>query len=316
MKAMTKPLALMCVLVAILGMGRTGGAAPVQAKNLPADAKWYLHLDFDAMKNTAIYGQILDAVRLEYPIDDFLPQLKEAIGINPLTDISGVTVFNNSFEKDVAAVLVYAQFDKDRLLNAVAQNPEYAAVDYKKHTIQTWTDPNDSKSKAGCVYDDGLILMGNGKESIKMAIDALDAKKDTGPALVKEAPKGAFLYAAADLAQSNDANVSQLLSNSQAATAAIGEVDGKMSVKVNLTAKTADQGAKLKQMLDGIKAFGELGARETPTAVDLIREVQVSVDGAKVMISIQHDAKTLVETLKKLDAENKAKAAKAAGAQK
>ncbi len=313
MKLFRKSLAAVaCLALAVVAIPRTALAAPINAKEVSSDAKWYIHLDFEALKKTAIYGQILDEVRLNVPIDDFLPQLKAAIGINPLTDITGVTVYNTSFEKDVAAVMVYAKFDKDLLTNAVAQNPDYAATDYNKHTIQKWTDANDGKTKMGCIYGDNVILMGDKEATIKMAIDVLDAKTASGPALIKEAPKGAFLYGSADLAKAGDANVSQLLSNSQAALATASEVDGKLGINVNLTAKTVEQGTQLKALLDGIKAFGELGAKDMPTAVEVLHGIKVSVDGAKVNIALQHDAKTIIETVKKFDAENKAREAKAA----
>jgi hypothetical protein len=290
-------------------------AEPANAKHIAADAKWYLHLDFEAAKQTAIYAQVLEIVKAQFPLEDTVAQLKQFIGVNPLTDITGVTVYNNSFEKDVAAVLIYAKVDRALLLQAIAQNPDYKEVEYGKHTLNQWTDNNDGKTKVGCFYGDGVIMMADKMDTLKMAVDVMDGSKPAGSVLLKEPAKGAFLYASADLAQSDDKNVSQLLSNSEAATAYVGERDGNFVVSLNLTAKTADQAAQLKSVLDGVKAFGQLGARELPTAANLISKVQIAVDGSKVIASFTHDSKTLLQTLQKLDEENKAKQKKAKQAQ-
>jgi len=47
---------------------------------------------------------VLDVVRAQFPLEDTLDQVKQALGVNPLTDITAITVYNNSFQKDIAAV--------------------------------------------------------------------------------------------------------------------------------------------------------------------------------------------------------------------
>jgi hypothetical protein len=283
----------------------------VNARHLAADAKWYIHLDFEAARETAVFKELLDAARAQFPVDDGIAQLKAALGVNPLTDIAGVSIYNNSFEKDAAAVVIYAKVDAGLLNNAIAQNPDYKETPYAKHVLLSWTDNNDGKSKTGCFYGDGIVLMADKPASLKLAVDVLDGTKPGGSTLVKPPAKGAFLYAAANLAQAGDQNISQLLSNSDAVTACVAEADGNVAVTLNLTAKTAEQAAQLKRMLDGFKAFGALAAgRDMPTAAALIEKLQIAADGAKVIASFQHDSKTLLQTLQKLDEENKARANK------
>ncbi|MDB5320089.1 MAG: hypothetical protein JWN40_1720 [Phycisphaerales bacterium] len=296
--------------LALLFLSPLAFAAPPNAKHLPADAKWYLHLDVEAAKQTALFDNVLTAVKTQFPIDDVLAQLKAGIGVNPLTDITAITVYNNSFEKDVAAVVIYAKIDVGPLNNALAQNPDYKETVYGKHLLLGWTDNNDGKPKTGCFYGDGIILMADKVDTLKLAVDTLDGTKPAGSALVKEPAKGVFLSAAADLAHANDPNVAQLLSSSQAATASIGETaDGKLQVSVNLTAKSPEQAAQIKKMLDGVAAFGQLATRDVPTAAALLNQVTVTADGAKVIATFQHDSKTLLQTLQKIDQENKARMA-------
>jgi hypothetical protein len=233
-------------------------AGPANAKHLPADAKWYLHLDVEAAKQTVLFDTVLSAVKAQFPVDDVLAQLKAGIGVNPLTDISGITVYNNSFEKDVAAVVVYAKVDVGPLNNALAQNPDYKETPYGKHTLLGWTDQNDAKPKTGCFYGDGIILMADKVDTLKLAVDTLDGAKPAGSALVKSTvEKGVFLSAAADLAHANDPNVARLLSSAQPATAGFSENDGKLQITVNLTATGPEQAAQIKRMLDGVAAFGK-----------------------------------------------------------
>jgi hypothetical protein len=295
------------VLVAVLVAGAVpAGAGPVEGKQVAQDAKWYLHLDFAAAKQTVLYSTVLDAVRARFPLDDTLAQVKAFLGVDPLTDISGVTVYNNSFQKDVAAILIHGQIAPGPLQEALAQNPDYRETAYNHHTILSWTDNNDGKHKTGCFYSPGLVVMADREETLRMAVDVLDGGKPGGSALVKAPEAGAFLYGSADLAASEDRNVGLLLSNTEAATASAGEVDGRLTVSVRLTARSAETAGQIMKMAEGMMAFGQLAtARDYPTAAGLLREVKLKGEGTHITATFSHDSKTVIETLKKLDAEKK-----------
>ena len=305
-----RPLAVFCLSMFLLASARPAFAGQVEAKHLAADTKWYLHLDFEAAKQTVVYAQVLDAVKAQFPLEELLNQLKAGIGVNPLTDITGVTVYNTSFEKEVAAVIIYAKVDQGLLQLAVSDNPDYKQVVYGKHMLHTWTDKNDGKTKVGCFYGEGMVLLADKPETLKAAVDVLDGTKTGGSALVKTPAKGAFLYGAADFAsvQTEDKNLSQLISNTEAASVCAAEVDGKFFFTVNLNTKSAEIAAKLTKMIEGAKTFGEFATRaEHPTVADLINQAQITVDGSKIIGTFQHDSKTLLQTLQKIDEENKAK---------
>ena len=285
-------------------------AEPVVAKHVAKDAKWYVHLDFAAAKKTVLYNTVIEAVRAQFPLDDTLAQVKQFLGVDPLTDIGGLTVYNNSFEKDAAAILIHSNMASEPIRAALAQNGDYKETPYNKHTILSWTDNNDGKHKVGCFYGQGVVLMADKQATLQMAIDVLDGTKPAESPLVKAPAAGAFLYGSADLASSDDKNVSQLLSNSEAATASVTEVDGQATLGVNLTARSAETGAQIRKILDGVIAFGALAAsREAPTAGELIKQVKLTSEGTRISASFTHDSKTILQTLQKLDAEKKAKPA-------
>lgn len=306
MIALKKTLA--TVLMSLLAVlpARFAAADPVNPKHVAQDAKWYVHLDFAAAKKTVLYDTLLAAARQQFPVDDALAQIKAFLGVDPLTDISGVTIYNNSFEKDVAAVLIHGQIAPEPLRAALGNNPDFKETTYNNRALLSWTDNNDGKHKNGCFYAPGLVLMADHEATLKMAIDVLDGRKPAESPLVKSQTGGAFLYGSADLAAANDPKIGQLLSNTDAATASAGEVEGKVTLTLKLTAKNADTAAQIKKMIDGVMAFGELAAaREHPTASELIRQVKVNIDGTKITASFSHESKTLLDTLKKLDAEKK-----------
>jgi len=300
--------ALTCLMLLLASPVALAGQA--NANHVAADARWYLHLDLQAAKQTTLFNEVLTAFKAQLPLDEIVGQLKTAIGVNPLTDIDGITAYNNSFEQDVAAIIIYARVDVGRLNQALSQNPGYKETPYGKHMLLGWVDHNDGKPKTGCFYGDGILVMADKDDTLKRAIDVLDGAKPGGSSLVKTPAKGSFINAAAALARVNDQNVSQLLSNSEAATASVGEVDGKFTVNVNLTTKTPEQATQIKKMLDGMAAFGQLAARELPAAAALLNDVNVAADGSKVIVTFQHDSKALLQTLQSIDQENKSKATK------
>jgi hypothetical protein len=306
MSILNRMLVAACVALAVALPARFVAADPVNAKHVAADAKWYLHLDFAAAKQTVLYSTVLDAVRARFPLDDTLAQVKAFLGVDPLADITGVTVYNNSFQKDVAAILIHGQITPGPIQAALAQNPDYREAAYNNHTILSWTDNNDGKHKTGCFYGPGLVVMADREETLRMAVDVLDGAKAGGSALVKAPEAGAFLYGSADLAASEHRNVGQLLSNTEAATVSAGEVDGRLTVTVRLTARNAETAGQIMKMAEGMMAFGQLATgRDYPTAAGLLREVKLKSEGTHVTATFTHDSKTVVETLKKLDAEKK-----------
>ena len=299
-------------LMLVASPARQALAAGVNAKHVASDAKWYVHLDADAARQSTLYTAVLDSLRAQFPIDDAVAQIKQVIGVDLLKDISGVTIYNTSFEKDVAAVLVYAKVDKTLLTQAIASNPNHKDETYGKHLIHIWTDDNDGKTKTAAFWGDEVVVMGDKSATLKAALDVLDDQKKGGSELIKEQKKGTFAYAAAHLSQSPDQNVSQLLSNTEAVQASAGESDGNLLVNLNLTAKTADQASQLMKILEGVKAFADFGMKDTPVTQGLIRKVKVAADGAKISLSFSNEAKSLLEVLQKVDQEHKAKAAKEA----
>jgi hypothetical protein len=173
-------LASVCIAALSFLAARPTLAGAVNAKHIAADARWYLHLDVEAAKETVLYNTVLDAIKATYPLEETVTQLKQFIGVNPLTDISGITVYNTSFEKDVAAVIIYATVDQNLLTNALSQNRDYKEVAYGQHTLLFWTDNNDGKQKTGCFYGPGVVVMADKEATLKMAVDVLDGAKPAG----------------------------------------------------------------------------------------------------------------------------------------
>lgn len=294
---------------------RTAYCGGVEARHVSADAKWFIHLDAEALRKTEVYKQVLDAAKAQFPVEETLAQIKAVAGINPLTDINGVTVYNDSFEKDMAAVLVYASVEPSVLTGLLSQNPEYKELSHNDHKVLSWKDQNDGKTKHGCFYKDGLVIIADAQDRVEMAIDVLDGKTKGGSVLAAEPPKGAFLYGSANLAETKDPNLSAMLSASQAATASVAEAAGMLKFSLNVTAKDADKAAQVKKMADGLQALGLLTLGDSPATAAVLRKIKVVADGAKVSASLEHESKDVIATIQKLDEEKKAKEAKKAAAE-
>ena len=93
----------------------------------------------------SVYEVHLGSWRPGLSYQEMATQLKATIGVNPLTDITAITIYNNSFEKDAAAIIAYAKVDGGLLNNVLAQNPDYKETPYGKHLLLAWTDNNDGK---------------------------------------------------------------------------------------------------------------------------------------------------------------------------
>ena len=125
-----------------------------------------------------------------------------------------------------------------------------------------WTDNNDGKHKNGCFYRDGMVPWPTRlkRSSGKWTCWTAPRRHSRWS---RRAAKGTFLNAAAELGQSDDPNISHILSATEAATASVGETDGKLHLAVHVTAQTPS-GVQIKKILDGLAAFGLLATHELP----------------------------------------------------
>ena len=119
------------------------GALP--AKQIPADAKWVLHLDMDAVAKSALWPAIQEKIDATPGAAAKLAEVETFAGMNLPEDLHSISLYGLSFEDDDAVVLLQAKANQQQLLNALQFNPAYTNEKYAGHEILSWDDKGKTK---------------------------------------------------------------------------------------------------------------------------------------------------------------------------
>lgn len=282
---------------------RWAAAGPVDPNHLPALAAWYLHIDMEAARKTALFKEIREEVNTKVPLEDTLAQIRATLGFDPLADIKGITLYGTSFTQGVGALLIYGKLDQGGVQTMIAGNPGYAQGTHGKHIVHTWADKG--KQPACSFYNPELIVLGDSKETVTAALDVLDGKTRGGSTLVKQQPPGVIACAAAaGLRNVGDEGLSRLLAASEEAMLSIAEIEGKTRATLAITFRTPEIATQMGKLAEGLRALLILNAQKGPVAADVASQITTSVEGTRVSATFECESTKLLGQLRALQEEH------------
>jgi len=299
----------------VAGMGGTVFAGGPVAKDVPADAKAYMHLDVEALRHTKLYEAYQAAVTegREPPPRKALEAFTAVAGFDPLTDLDGITMYTTTMHEREGVVLMYGKINRDDIEKRVRLFARHAEAAYGTHTIHTWWDAKNERMVAGTVYSDKCVVAGDSAERVKAAVDWLD-KPAAGAAaggseLAQRFPKGAIFHAAVDpLGALAVRPESRALANAKSLDLTVTDVGGTMMGTLAVEAVDARAALRLTKLIEGIKATAALNVDEatSPMTTKILEALTVQAQGTTVTVSLKHDGRSLLRDLRALREERAA----------
>ena len=197
------------ILTAALAITGTLAAAPLKPDQIPAAAKWFLHIDFDGLRETATGKDLFAQVEEQHGRQ--FRAIKRMFSLNPLTDLAGVTLMGPG-GKDMAVALIDGRFDRAHIEDIIGAADDYDTHRHGDFTVHEWTDDKKGKPQFGAFVSDNLIAFSEQEGLLHDALDVLGGKKDSLPADPYCKKNGAFAAGWARLADIEvDDEESQLL---------------------------------------------------------------------------------------------------------
>src|SRR5437868_11545904 len=93
-------------------------ADALDRKRLPADTKWFVHLDAAAARNWPVTQTLQATLLSRGDAKQGIEFIKGTFGIDPVQDIQEITVYNTSFTPDEVVIVARSKnIDKDKLVN-------------------------------------------------------------------------------------------------------------------------------------------------------------------------------------------------------
>ena len=290
-------------------------STPLQRADVPAEPAWVLHVDCDSLRPTAI-GQYLLAEMEKPDAQAKFAAFQTIFNFDPRKQLHGLTLYSTGKAPEDGVLLVYADFDADRLVTLAKAAKDYQSTTYKQHVIHNWIDEK-KKARHGvkprvyaAIQGGHIVVFAQQEARVAQALDVLDraAPNLAGSGVFPQlgaSGSSSFLQAAArklDLPDS-DPNAA-LFRLAKMARLQIGEAQGQLKATLNLEANDEEVARQMASVGQGLVALMKL-QKDNPGSVSLPRGSRSSRMGPSVVATLAVPTADAIE-LMKADAASKA----------
>ena len=282
----------------------TALAAPVDRSKVAQDAKWVLHLDFDAFRKTAVGGQLTEKV-LQPKLAEVEAKMKFDLSLD-FKNISSLTAYGPSFQKDTDGVLILTttgdvKKDLDTLVGMEAltdgEEADVTMVQQKPYLLYSLKGVFIAPSVGGSV------LVAKSKEQIERGRDVIEGKAASlaKSALFRDYPDVSDTFFFLGMAEGFNAarNIppqAQVLRETEGGRLVLGENDKNLFVNLVFKGKNEESSLKIQQILQGLCALASL-SQQNKDLTELLSQTKIASSGRNVSVDVRFPAAHVIEKI-------------------
>lgn len=301
----------------LLATASTINAAPLQRADVPAGSIWLAHADCDGLRPTVV-GQYILAELDKPEAQAQMAALQAIFSFDPRKQLHGLTLFSTGSKPEDPVLLLYADFDADRLTTLAKAAKDSQNTKHNDHVIYNWIDEKKPEKDGvqpriyASICGKNTIVFGQQEAPVAAALDVLDHKS---PALAASAfPQlgkagGTSLIEAATEkldAVTKDPNAA-VLKLAKRIQLQLGEANRQVTGRLVLEAGDEGVAKTMSSVAQGLIGLMKLQT-DKPDNLKLADALAIAQDGTTVTVSLTIAAEDVVAGMK-ADAERKAKAA-------
>lgn len=261
---------------ALLGSAWQLSAAPLERPLVPADVKWLLHLDVDALRQSRLGSTLIETIKAEAA-----EGLKRGMNLDVAAVIEqtgSLTACGSHFEKgpDAGGVLMWRGGQEiERIVTAllIQQAEASKAGEGKVKAVTEGPEPVYSvDGRLFVIVRSGRAILASQRlGDLETALQVLDGK---APSLAdretfseyKPLPGGFFLLALAENFAKNSGlpAQAQVLKLAEGGRVALGEEEQKLTLSVNLKTGKPEDATQIQQVFQGLVALASLAQVKDP----------------------------------------------------
>lgn len=230
-------------------------AAEFNPGHVSSDASWWLHADFEAVRDTKIGQRVVEAIEKEHAAK--LKAVKRMFSLNPVTDIKGITLYGDG-GKDRAVALIHADFDRAHLEDLVGAAEDYGSERRGEVTVHSWTDKG--KRQHAFFASDDLLVFSHFESLLESAMSTLRSGGMERDPFVSSGTASPFLVASARLSEVEmKGDESELLGHAETLKIALAESGERMEGRMMVGTAERVDGERFRKVMEGMVAIAELG---------------------------------------------------------
>ena len=298
-----------------LGWVAAAVAGPINMNWVAPDAAWIVHIDVDAVRGSTI-GKFIIA-NWDKEDEAELAAVKAKIGIDPVHDLKGVTVFGKSRnpEEFVAVVTTTAAVDA-AVEKLVEKEHQLTKLTEGTLTLYSWSEHGVERYgyiKPGAKADERIVLAAPDKGRLLAAIRRVDGDVPPVPAaavLPKPPRAGSMLFVVGTVGENlKPPGDSMILKKVESVRIDAGEANGEIYGEASVTAPTSEDATNMLQMAQGAIAVAKMCAQNDEDLKALVKAgdwLTLSAEDRTVTARVKCSSKQFQEMLE--SAEPKVKA--------
>ena len=263
-----------------------------------AGAKWIVHLDLDAMRDS-ILGQFM---RSKWMIRDRIRQKTEKIlertGVDPREDLQSVTMYGDRFEKHMGTALIEARnIDAHKLLSALREkHPGVRVSTYDAHNLYVWKGKHHDRNgryTTAALHSGAIIVISNESAAVMSALDILDGKTlalSETSSLAAAVTKGTMLLMrGTDMSNVKLPFNCPVLRKSDNFSLAAGQKENRIFLNTSVTTNTPEVAANAVAVVGGLRAMVMLRHGKNQHIHRVIEGLRTSTDVTNLKIEWEVD---------------------------
>jgi hypothetical protein len=195
-------------------------AGPPRFKDLPAEARWLLHIDLDAIASSEALQKTYEQRVAKHPLVRSLEEGRWKVKIDLKGGLKSVTLYGKQFSQTRGVLLLYTETANGGPSSIrMPDIPGAKKISYHAHQLHTWSWSDEDKATLAVAFPrSDLVVWADDVELLKAALDVLDGRvpslAEGQSVLATEVPKGAmFLVGATKLQDVDFSDSAPLIEN-------------------------------------------------------------------------------------------------------
>jgi hypothetical protein len=274
-------------------------AAPFNPKDVAATPAVLFAVDCDALRASSVGRSILS----EPEVQDKLAAVGAIFDFDLRKQLHGLTVYTTEAHPKDGVLIVYADFDPDRLITLAKAMDGFQSATNGSHVTYSWLD-DKKKAKDGETPRVCGAILGHrvifGQNSAHLA-DALEVIDGKAPALsgAKSLPgpdSGESILAQGELLKfdfDSDDQKAAIFKMSKSVRVKLSEVANNMTATVHLEAADADTASNIGNIAQGLLAVLRM-QKSDANALKLANAIVIKQDGNTVGLTLSEPSSDLI----------------------
>jgi hypothetical protein len=278
-------------------------AAPFNAKDVGAAPALLVHLDCDALRASTVAQAIL----AQQEVQDKLAALGAIFDFDVTKQLHGLTVYTTEAHPKDGALIVYADFDSNRLITLAKGQDGFQCSTNGTHVVYSWLQDR-RKARGGerlrfyGAIAGQRVVFGHVESRVTDALEVMDGaaasfsgKKDLPGANAGESVllEGVLLKFDFDNANQQAA----IFKMSKSMRMKLSEAASNLTATIHLEAADTDTATQIANIGQGLLAMLKLQQADT-NAMKLANALQFKQDGPAVDLTLSEPSSEMIEMIK------------------